>query len=377
MAAAAILTTAIALMPPPSTIGRRALLATAVPLAAHLGLPRAAHADSSGLLRLPMPDRLVAVGDLHGDCAVFERVLRVAGLYDNGRWIGGSAVLVQIGDVLDRGDEELQLLQLLRTLKREAAVAGGAVITMLGNHEVLNAMGISVYASPRSAAAFGDEGERASAFRPGSELATELSSWPVACVVGDTAFIHGGLTLAQVSGGLGDLNTASSDWLKGRRAPSGLDRPIDLISGSKPPPNLGLSHSLSLGLGLSLHPAPPTSSALAIARRLTPPELLMPAQSSRGARSPLWMRDLSDPPGAEPPPAACADLKQALAALGARRLVVGHTVQPEINEACDGSVVRIDVGLSAAMLGAPPQALEIARDGRVRVLTQRGGVAVV
>ena len=101
----------------------------------------------------------------------------------------------------------------------------------------------------------------------------------------------------------------------------------------------------------------------------------MPAQSSRGARSPLWMRDLSDPPGAEPPPAACADLKQALAALGARRLVVGHTVQPEINEACDGSVVRIDVGLSAAMLGAPPQALEIARDGRVRVLTQRGGAA--
>ena len=81
----------------------------------------------------------------------------------------------------------------------------------------------------------------------------------------------------------------------------------------------------------------------------------MPAQSVRGARSPLWMRELSDPPGAEPPPAACADLKQALAALGARRLVVGHTVQPEINEACDGSVVRIDVGLSAAMLGAPPR----------------------
>ena len=101
----------------------------------------------------------------------------------------------------------------------------------------------------------------------------------------------------------------------------------------------------------------------------------MPAQSLRGARSPLWMRDLSDPPGAEPLHAACADLKQALAALGARRLVVGHTVQPEINEACDGSVVRIDVGLSAAMLGAPPQALEIARDGRVRVLTWLGGAA--
>ena len=110
------------------------------------------------------------------------------------------------------------LLALCQPLKKEAAAAGGAVITLLGNHEVLNAMGISVYASPRSATAFGDDGERASAFRAGSELATELSSWPVACVVGDTAFIHGGLTLAQVSGGLGDLNAASSDWLKGRRA---------------------------------------------------------------------------------------------------------------------------------------------------------------
>ena len=230
-AAAAILTTAIALTPPPPTIGRRALLATAVPLACLQPAcsPRlpAAHAESasSSLLRLPMPDRLIAVGDLHGDCAVFERVLRVAGLYDNGRWTGGTAVLVQIGDVLDRGDEELQLLRLLRTLKKEAAAAGGAVITLLGNHEVLNAMGISVYASPRSAAAFGDEGERASAFRAGSELATELSSWPVACVVGDTAFIHGGLTLAQVSGGLGDLNAASSEWLQGRRA---LPAPLEI-----------------------------------------------------------------------------------------------------------------------------------------------------
>ena len=59
-----------------------------------------------------------------------------------------------------------------------------------------------------------------------------------------------------------------------------------------------------------------------------------------------------------------------------QRMVVGHTVQPCINAACGGGIVRIDVGLSAAMRNAPPQALEVLRDGRVRVLTERGVLAV-
>ena len=96
--------------------------------------------------------------------------------------------MVQIGDVLDRGDEELEVLALLRALKREAAAQGGRVITLLGNHEVMNAAGITAYVSPRSAAKFGAV-DRATAFLPGSELATELAAWPVACVVGDTAFV--------------------------------------------------------------------------------------------------------------------------------------------------------------------------------------------
>jgi len=48
-----------------------------------------------------------------------------------------------------------------------------------------------------------------------------------------------------------------------------------------------------------------------------------------------------------------------LDALGAKRMVVGHTVQAGgITEACDGKVRRIDVGLSS-YYGGPIQALEI------------------
>ena len=74
----------------------------------------------------------------------------------------------------------------------------------------------------------------------------------------------------------------------------------------------------------------------------------------------------------EPSAAACKETSQALALLGAKRLVVGHTVQPGgINYACDASIYRIDVGLSSAMGGGVPQALEIGRDGSVKTLVAR------
>jgi hypothetical protein len=58
-----------------------------------------------------------------------------------------------------------------------------------------------------------------------------------------------------------------------------------------------------------------------------------------------------------------------LAALGARRMVVGHTVQKAgISSACGDRVYRIDVGLSRYYGDGPIQVLEIDGD-RVRVLS--------
>ena len=54
-------------------------------------------------------------------------------------------------------------------------------------------------------------------------------------------------------------------------------------------------------------------------------------------------------------------MDQALALLGVKRLVVGHTPQDKINCAC-GCVWRIDLGLSAAMGGGRPEAIEIIGD---------------
>src|SRR5690349_1495369 len=48
--------------------------------------------------RFPAPERLVAIGDVHGDYEATRRALRLAGATDeNDRWIGGELVIVQTG----------------------------------------------------------------------------------------------------------------------------------------------------------------------------------------------------------------------------------------------------------------------------------------
>jgi hypothetical protein len=62
-------------------------------------------------------------------------------------------------------------------------------------------------------------------------------------------------------------------------------------------------------------------------------------------------------------------VKVALAKLGVKRMVVGHTVQDQgINQACDGAVWRIDVGL-AKRYGGPIQVLELGDGIEPKVLT--------
>lgn len=57
------------------------------------------------------PRRRPAVGDLHGDMPKALRCLKLAGVIDvvndEAVWTGGNTVVVQLGDVLDRGDAEI------------------------------------------------------------------------------------------------------------------------------------------------------------------------------------------------------------------------------------------------------------------------------
>jgi hypothetical protein len=76
---------------------------------------------------------------------------------------------------------------------------------------------------------------------------------------------------------------------------------------------------------------------------------------------PVWMRDYGSP---EVAAATCEVLGRVLAQVGAKRLIVGHTVQEHgISSACRERLFRIDIGLSAFYGVKPPQVLEITASG--------------
>jgi len=89
-------------------------------------------------------ERVVAVGDLHGDYASFITILQGTKVIDRElHWAAGSTHLVQTGDILDRGPEARRIFDFLINLEKEAEAAGGHVHFLMGNHEEMNISGIA------------------------------------------------------------------------------------------------------------------------------------------------------------------------------------------------------------------------------------------
>lgn len=82
--------------------------------------------------------RRIVVGDIHGELAGFREILRNAALIDaKDRWIGGDCILIQTGDVIDRGPCSREVIDLLRSLQKEASDTNSEVIRLCGNHELM------------------------------------------------------------------------------------------------------------------------------------------------------------------------------------------------------------------------------------------------
>ena len=121
-------------------------------------------AASAALASSLAPERIVAIGDLHGDHRAWRDIASAAGLMDrSGRWIGGRTTVVQTGDITDRGPDSLKIIRELRRLQSEAPRTGGKVIVLVGNHEAMNVIGDLRYVHPGEYAAF--QGPRSQAVR--------------------------------------------------------------------------------------------------------------------------------------------------------------------------------------------------------------------
>src|SRR5207245_2508221 len=74
----------------------------------------------------------------HGQFEVMRGLLRGAGLTDDAdHWAAGAATLWFMGDFFDRGPDGVAAVDLAMRLQTEAAAAGGAVHSILGNHDIL------------------------------------------------------------------------------------------------------------------------------------------------------------------------------------------------------------------------------------------------
>ena len=247
--------------------------------------------------------RVIAIGDLHGDYKATLAALRKSKLIDlKNKWIGGKTVVVQLGDQVDRGgrgenvpdeDSEIKIMNLFDRLDTQAKQVGGGVYSLLGNHELMNVLGDFSYTSAMGIKHFGSEDKRFEHFQPGGRIAQKLGkNRNVIMRIGDWVFVHGGITpkLAKKYK-ISEINALMRAYLLGHEE---LE-------------NNGCFKELFLNNG-----------------------------------SLLWTRRYSE----ENPD--CKSLNLTLQHLGAKKLVVAHTPQDNINCKCRGSVWRIDVAMSQA-----------------------------
>ena len=297
-------------------------------------------------------ERIVAIGDIHGDYDNYIETLKAAGLVNKkGKWSGGKTHFVQTGDIPDRGPDTLKIIEHIQKLGKQARRKGGQVHTLIGNHEALNVFGDLRYvhegefaafetrnsaalrdrvfevtmqnlqaSDPEAFAAlpetFKDEWyqkhplgwvEHRQAWDPAWNPDGEMSNWvlenKVAVRVNDTVFLHGGISGYYCQNSLESMTDKAVDSMK-----------------NFDPGNPGILND---------------------------------------PFGPLWYRGLS---GVEPE-ALDETVDAILERHGARHIVVGHTVTsgviwPQYN----AKVVMIDTGISEAY-GGYIGYLEITRDG--------------
>jgi hypothetical protein len=272
---------------------------------------------------LPAVRRIVAIGDIHGDWDAMVKTLKLAKVInDKLEWNGNDTVIVQVGDQIDRcrpykytcdnpkatiDDEnsDEKILKFFTELNTKARLHGGRVITLLGNHEIMNVQGNMTYVSYEGFKHYKDgiKGRR-EAFEPGAYMAKFLACTRLACVViGSNIFVHAGIVPGLINNmTIDEINILVRKWLLKQ---INVDNMYNIISSDK--------------------------------------------------ISPFWPRVFgSIPPISTDHPNCHKYLEPVLHTIQNKHMIIGHTPQIYvnskigINSTCNNKLWRIDVGISRA-----------------------------
>lgn len=345
---------------------------------------------------LKAPERLIAIGDIHGDMDLMLTSLRIGGLIEKMpdkdintvtleykdysthyyKWVGGNTVVIQVGDQVDRcrpyldkscnethttfEDEasDEKILNFFTDLHKIAILHGGAVYSLLGNHELRNAMGLYDYVSYLGLKEYTPNGEkvddkwRGEHFKRGKRLSNFMACTRSSImIVGKFMFVHGGFIETLILEAENyktlykeDLESDKTNMIKH------LNKLVQIWLQN---PNLYSKDVHNLINGIN-------SPFLVRGLGYIPPNLSMNNQK-------------------------CKNVKEVLDYFNIKGMVIGHTPQitKGINTTCSKSIYRVDVASSKAFehiiddlktsKTREPQVLEILNDCEVNVITFSDG----
>ena len=346
----------------------------------------------------PQSERIVAIGDVHGNLDGFQSILKTAGLIDDAsQWTGGRATLVQLGDLVDRGPKSRALLDYLMGLQADAQKKGGTVRVSLGNHEVMNLIGDLGYVVAADYAAFTDprsEQRRRNAFRDYSRIESRkgrmpdeevwmkahplgfvehreafgpqgkygkwLRSLPAINKVGNSIFLHGGINPSLQFKNIDQLNTSIKNevqafdritqYLIGKELALPFYTLVEFVQAAKE--EFDKTNAIS-----PVDQTPETRAHAQVVGSLSEITSWMMVNDN----GPLWFRGYDRWSDTEGEP----QIAQLIERLDVKRIVVAHTPQPngEIRSRFGGRVFLIDTGMFIGRASA----LEISGD-RIRAL---------
>ena len=349
-----------------------------------------ARAEESPQLEWKGVERVMAFADVHGAYAELTALLRSVGVVDEDlRWTGGRTHLVSLGDLLDRGADSRKVMDLLMRLQNEAAIAGGRVHVVLGNHEAMNVLGDLRYVAPGEYAAFAGDEPRSqrdalreawlarngadsaaafdakfpagffahrAAFSPRGRYGQWLLSLPVAIVINDSVFMHGGPSRILAGLSVQEINLRYRAALRDYLVTLEALESAQLVQPEDP-------YSERPVLAQQRLAAVTTADEVSLARMKEAVERFTAADRNPFIEpdGPNWYR------GA----ALCNECSEAdvldpfLATVGVRRLVIGHTVARDTRVASrfEGRVVKLDAGMNRAAYRGRPAALTLDQGG--------------
>ena len=335
--------------------------------------------------------RIVAISDPHGAYEAMVKTLKNADVIDGDRnWSGGDTHLVITGDLLDRGADSRKVMDLVMQLEAQADAAGGMVHLLLGNHEVMNLVGDLRYVAAGEYAAFAEDEsaeERERWFRifvarrlsigkpdeaalrvefdkdrpPGffghrqafsseGKYGQWLMEKPLMVVVNGNAFVHGGMPPMVTELGLSGLNEILGSQVSDYVAQIDVLNEAGLLDPA-------MSFYRHAELVKSLRSETSLSEEIRNALRTISD---LNDSSVHSNKSPLWYRGT----------VGCSALIEgdrlgdALRAVGAERVVIGHTPTQsrQVLSRHDGRVIEIDTGMLKSAYRGSGNALIIEND---------------